>query len=639
VARADVRGNSIVSSTVSPISAVQLQKLISSPAINPNAVSAFHAVSNSTTQGIDVTFALTDLTGISAVNLFRNEVLDAATATLIQSWNPSLASYDYSDNSLSLQAQVNAYYWLELLPLGTSGTPAVIGPQNILLNPQLAPPVPATSISASSSAATNGVVKITVNITGTAASEKVYVSGYKGNAFFVAIAQNASSPVQFNLDATGEIVTLKAIGVSSGGTEAGSGPTTTLTLSGVLTIPASPQGIVVNQIATGNQITFPASRDAGPIYKIYRAQRGQSFLAAVLLATVTGTAGTIQYLDTGGLSGDFEYFIVATNSAGDSLPSLPASPAVLFTSAGIPPNAPANTTNTATMDSVDSGSSALVRIYGPGGVGTSYNRLTGFGSLVRPNGTISGLSYSTAYAALWTGTTYVAVTTYPATLPDGWEFVGSIMTTAPTGVVGSGATFTMVIDGAGHVIQANPGALGAGYASATTAISGGGGSGAVVQPNVDPGGTISSYTVIAGGTLYATTPTGTVIPGAGGGTVGGGGTTGTSDGSRIGCVKEGTIVEVPEGTTEELLACKDWIRLDVGDGPLLMHPDTLVSVFKKACELTEEDRIEVKGATWRKGRVESETRWGIKVKRTCPGGVYHAGPNLVRLHNQKAVLQ
>jgi hypothetical protein len=520
-----------VSATVSPISAVQLQQLISSPTINPNAVSAFQAATNAITQGIDVTFTLTDITGVSAVNLYRNEVLDQATATLIQSWQPALAAYDYSDTSLSLQAQASAYYWLQLLPQGTSGTAVVIGPQNILLNPQLAPPIPSVSVSASHSAASSGVVKVTVNVTGSAASQKIYVSGYLGNAAFVAVAQNANSPIQFDLEATGETITIKAIGVSSGGTEAATGPTTTLLLDGSLTVPATPQGIVVDQIASGNQITFPASKDAGPTYQIYRAQRGQTFLFATLLATVTGTAGTIEYLDTGGLSGDWEYFIIAMNSAGNSLPSDPASPQVLFTSAGLPPNTPANTTNTATIDSVDAGSSALVRIYGPGGVGTSYNRLTGFGTLARPNGSVSGLGYTTLYVILWTGTSFVAVTTYPATLPDGYEFVGSLTTTGPTGVVGSGATAVAIINGTGNVTNINPTAVGSGYASATVNIAGGGGSGASADANV-VGGQVTSYTVTNAGTGYATAPTITVIPGAGGGTVGGGGSTGSTDGNR-----------------------------------------------------------------------------------------------------------
>lgn len=517
-----------MSSTVTSIQ--QLSQLTASPPINANAISSFQAAQNSTTQGIDVTFEITDITGISGISLFRNYVLDQATATCIQSWNAAVADYDFSDTSTTLQEQASAYYWIELLPTGTSGSAVVVGPQNILLNPQLAPPVPSTSVSASSSAATNGFVTVTVNVTGAAASQKIYVSGYKGNAAFVAVAQASSSPIQFSLQATGETVTIEAIGVSAGGTEAASGPTTTLTLNGAMTVPATPQGVIVNQIATGNQITFPASKDAGSTYKIYRAQRGQTFLLATLLATVTGTAGTIEYLDTGGLSGDWEYFIVATNSSGDSLPSAPASPLVLFTSAGIPPNSPANTTNTATIDSIDAGTSALIRIYGPGGVGTSYNRLTGFGSLARPNGTISGAAYTTAYCILWTGTSYTAVTTYPATLPDGYEVVGSITTTAATGVVGTGATATAVVNGTGNLIQVNPVTGGSGYIAANVNIAGGGGSGAVVTANV-VGSQVTSYTVTNGGTGYATAPAITVVGGGSGGTTGGGGSTGGSGGS------------------------------------------------------------------------------------------------------------
>lgn len=634
----DISGDPVVGAISEVLAEQQLAQLVSSPTINANAISGFQAATNPITQGIDITFTLADLTGISGLSLFRNNVLDAATAVCIQSWNPTLGAYDYSDTALSLQAQATAYYWLELLPQGTSGNSVVIGPQSILLNPQLAPPIPSTSISASSSAAANGVVTITVNVTGVAASQKIYVSGYKGNASFVAVAQNATSPIQFTLDATGETITLEAIGVSAGGAEAATGPTTTLILNGSLTVPAAPQGVIVNQIATGNQITFPASKDAGPTYQIYRAQAGQTFLGATLLATVTGTAGTIEYLDTGGLAGNWEYFIVAMNSAGSSQPSLPATPAVLFSSAAIPPNVPVNTTNTATVDSVDGGSSVVVRIYGPGGVGTSYSRLTGYGSLSRPNGTITGLAYTTSYAILWTGSTYIAVTVYPNTLPDGYEFVGSITTTAPTGVVGSGATLTIVVNGTGNVIQANPVAVGSLYNSATVAVAGGGGSGAQIQPNI-VGGQVTSYTVLNGGTLYVTAPTGTVIPGGTGGTVGGGGTAGTSDGNLVGCVEEGTIVEVPEGTIEELLPCDEWISVDFGYGPLVMHPETLVSVFKKASELTRNDRIEVKGARWRKGTISGQSRKGMKVKRSCPGGVYFAGPSLVRLHNEKVALQ
>lgn len=513
---------------------VQLGQLVQSPTISANAISGFKAAQNTVTSGIDVSFELTDLTGISSITLLRNYVLDPATATVLQTWNPILADYTWSDTDTALQQQASAFYWLVLSPKGTSGTSVQVGPQNIALNPDLSPPLPVASISASHGAVVDGVLTVTVNVTTAAPSIKIYIQNYRGNPAFVAVAQQSTSPIQFTLDATGETITIKAIAVSIGGAEATTGPTTTLTLSGAGTVPATVQDVLVTQIATGNQISFPTSKDAGPIYKIYRAQRGDSFLTATLLATVSSTAGTVQYLDTGGLAGDWEYFIIATNGAGDSLPSAPAFPIIFYSSAGLPPNVPTNTTNTATIDSVDAGSNVVVRIYGASGPGTSYNKITGFGSLIRPNGTISGLFYSTQYVILWTGSTYIAPNFYFSSLPDGYDFVGTIVTTAPTGVVGSGATFSMVIDGSGHVIQANPVTLGSGYGGATTAISGGGGTDAVVQPNIVPPGAITSYTVINGGTGYTSVPSGVVIPGGGGGTTGGGGSSGSATGSRNG---------------------------------------------------------------------------------------------------------
>jgi hypothetical protein len=67
-----------------------------------------------------------------------------------------------------------------------------------------------------------------------------------------------------------------------------------------------------------------------------------------------------------------------------------------------------------------------------------------------------------------------------------------------------------------------------------------------------------------------------------------------------------------------------------------MHPDTLVSVWKRARDLGIFDNIEVHGAAGKcPVSIREEKRRGVKVKRSCPGGTYHAGPSLVRLHNVK----
>lgn len=614
-----------------------VDNLMSTPDISSTAVSQFIPTTNATTGGVDVSFSITDITGIGTVTLLRAPVMDISQGVVLNSWPAAVAAFTWSDTDSLLQQYGQVYYWLKLSPVNPTGQPVIAGPEFILLNPSLLPPIAASGVSASHAAAVNGTVLVTCNVSGVPAgnSIKIYVTGYEGNPSAVAVAQGASSPIQFVLDATGETITIEAIAISQGGAEAASGPTTTLVLNGPATAPAKPEGIIVSQIASGNQITWPANVEVGVTgYQIYRGQRGDSFLLASLLATVMSTGeGTVEYLDTGGLAGDYQYFIVAVAGAGNSVPSDPASPVVLFSSNVLPPNVSTNTTNTATIDSIDAGSNVLVRIYGPGGIGTGYMRLTGYGNLNRPNGSISGLAYTTKYVILYDtiNKVYLATTTFPPALPDSYEWVGVVTTTAAGGAVGTGATGTAVVDALGHLIQINAVTPGSGYVTATVNIAGGGGSGAAATANVVAGG-VTSYTVTNGGTGYSTAPGITVTGTGGGGTVGGGGNAGTPQG----CVELGTDVIAPEGTVERLEPCSEWIVLDLGDGPMAMHPDTLVSVWKKARELDLNDRVETIGASWETPMsVVLEQRQGTKVKRTCPGGTYHAGPSKVRLHNVK----
>lgn len=606
----------------------------STPPIGENAITQFLVVANPT-GGVNVSFGLTNTTGIGSLVLVRAGSNDIKQATVLQSWTSSVSNFEWSDTGATLNALGQAYYWIKLEPANVTGSEIIVGPQFILLNPSLVAPPAATDISASHAAAANGAVLVTCNVAGVNQGEgiQITVTGYLGNPSPVAIATAANSPLQFSVEATGETVTLTALALSSGGTPASSGPTTTLTLNASATAPAKVEGVTVAQISTGNQITWPASLEVGITgYQVWRGQRGTAFLGASLLATVAATGvGTVEYLDTAGLTGDFQYFIIAVSSSGNSSPSNPANPAVLFSSVPIPTNVPTNTTNTATVDSIDAGSSALIRIYGPGGVGTSYTRITGFGTVTRPNGTISGTAYSTKYYVMYTGSAYVAETTFPAILPDGWEWVGQLTTTAAGGTSGSGATATAVINGSGQVIQINPVTNGSGYFSATANIAGGGGSGAAATANV-VGGQVTSYTVTNGGSLYTTAPTVTVTPGGAGGTTGGGGV----NGSPAGCVELGTEVIAPEGTIEVHEPCSEWVALDLGDGPLVMHPETLVAVWKRAKDVHIFDRVEVEGANWKfpKSKVLL-FREGTKVKRTCPGGTYLAGPSRIRLHNVK----
>ena len=443
---ATVRPVAVVSDPVQRNRDQFIDALMSTPAIGGNAVSQFLVLANATTQGVDVSFSLTNATGIGSLSLLRAAVQDVAQAVVLQTWTASASSFTWSDTDNILQQLGQAFYWLKLEPSNPTGSEVVVGPQFILLNPSLLPPVPLTGVSASHAAAVNGAVLVTCNVAGLdqadANSVKIYVTGYEGNASPVAVAQNTSAPLQFSLEATGETITITAIAVSQGGAEAASGPTCSLTLNGSATVPAQIQGVLVNQISTGNQVQWPSSLETGVTsYLLYRGQRTAGFGASTLLATVAASStGTIIYLDTAGLTGDFEYYVIAVSGAGNSSPSPAANPQVLFSSSQVPGNATSNTFNNANVDSIDAGSSVTIRIYGAGGVGTGYQRLTGYGNPARPAGTITGLAYSTQYYIIFDLATqsYQASTTYTTSLPDGYEWVGTIVTVAVGGSGGGG---------------------------------------------------------------------------------------------------------------------------------------------------------------------------------------------------------
>lgn len=106
------------------------------------------------------------------------------------------------------------------------------------------------------------------------------------------------------------------------------------------------------------------------------------------------------------------------------------------------PNSPTNTVNNATVDSIDSGGgSATIRIYGPGGVGSSWTRFDGqTGQTTVPSGMIPA-NYSTAYIVMYNSTTgyhaFPKATQYTSALPDSLFFVGVVTTVASGGGGGS----------------------------------------------------------------------------------------------------------------------------------------------------------------------------------------------------------
>ena len=126
--------------------------------------------------------------------------------------------------------------------------------------------------------------------------------------------------------------------------------------------------------------------------------------------------------------------------------------------------------------------------------------------------------------------------------------------------------------------------------------------------------------------------------GSSGGTGGGGGGTG---GGHGGCVERGTPVEYPAGTSlveETELPCGEWICF-AGEGGayITVHPDTLVSVWKRAKDLELGDLLD----SGDEGEIQSivsvtELLYaGVKVKRRVePSHTYRARG--YRLHNIKA---
>jgi hypothetical protein len=104
-------------------------------------------------------------------------------------------------------------------------------------------------------------------------------------------------------------------------------------------------------------------------------------------------------------------------------------------SAKIALNAMDNYSNNATVDSVDNGTNATIRVYGPGGVGTTWHQF--IGSSIGPElPAFSGaFNYNTDYAIVFDPliNSFSAVTQGFQTLADGLIFVGAVHTVSAGG--------------------------------------------------------------------------------------------------------------------------------------------------------------------------------------------------------------
>lgn len=537
-------------------------------------VGSLSAVRDIKSGGAVVAFTLSSVLGVDSLVLMRNVSLDPGSAQVLQSWSAGalstisgLQGFTYADVDPSIVGQ-KVSYWVKVVP-GASNSDAarLIGPQTVDATMNAGVVSAIADFDAWHSALSGGAVVVAISVLPPVADSKfgsvrIYATGYQGIVGKVLVAQSDVFPFTFKMLQTGETVTLTAVAVSKdGNTEASSGPTKVLTLGAAATVPAKIEIASALELTTGVQLSFLAGAETDTTqFLIYRGQRGGGFGAATNIGTVAFSAGNARYtyLDLNGLQGQFEWYVVTQNPTGNGAASAAITQGQAgLTSADIPSNAPSNATNTATVDSIDNGTNATIRVYGPGGVGSNYTQIFGYNpSLSRTPGMLIGFSYSTKYYIMRIagGGAFQVSPTFAAAIPDGLEFVGVVTTIAAGGGGGTG---------------------------------GGGGGGAGVG----------------------------------------------------GCVEEGTPVSyLPDSeVTETSEECSEWIELDVPNSaePLRMHPDTLVSVFKKARDLQPGDLVEIKDGLFFEC---PGTRWVHKLSRKIkrivkPWRTYFARG--VRLHNMK----
>jgi hypothetical protein len=267
-------------------------------------------------------------------------------------------------------------------------------------------------------------------------------------------------------------------------------------------------------------------------YRVYKSSTN-SFTSATQLEYLKHSAlltTSVTVVDTVPAGTSAYYWITAVSTNGlESAPTAAQAASVasgsvvdlsgLVGSTKTYPGIQLNSTNFATVDSIDAGSNATIRIYGSGGVGTSWTRQVGSTTEGPfPSGNITGLSYNTKYNIMYDGTQFFAFTAFPSTLPDNLKFVGSLTTVPSSG--GTTATATAVITGTGvNSVTITNG--GTGYASApTVSFTGGGGTGAAGTATLDGSGHVNGVSITSAGTGYTSAPTVGFTGGGGSGAAG-----------------------------------------------------------------------------------------------------------------------
>jgi hypothetical protein len=320
-----------------------------------NPVTAFTVTPNASSWGATINYTLgPSLTGCSSVRLMRNSIKDLSSAIVLDT-KPLTAedantSFQFVDLDKSLLS--DTFYWVQTIPLpdraGTAqdqivtNSPIVSGPLSLTaLNASLLPPDPISDFSASLGAvqgvSPNQFQTVYVNFLKpqdpSFASVQIQATNYLADTNSVAVAQSAYGPFSFNLEKTGETITLSAFSISQNGVPATSAPSLTLTLNGAETVPAKLENVRATAIIDGIQVDFDAGLEPDITqYKVFRGPHGGGFGAATIKQTITSTGvNHYTYLDTTGLTVPaFDYFVTAVNGVGSSA----ASAAV---SANVPP--------------------------------------------------------------------------------------------------------------------------------------------------------------------------------------------------------------------------------------------------------------------------------------------------------------
>ncbi|MGC2400640.1 MAG: hypothetical protein WA510_12680 [Acidobacteriaceae bacterium] len=199
-----------------------------------------------------------------------------------------------------------------------------------------------------------------------------------------------------------------------------------------------------------------------------------------------------------------------------------------MSSAATASNLALNQSNYATVDSVAAGSTATIRIYGPGGVSTAWTSILGANSTVIPAGTIMNVPYSSNGFVVWDGEKYQLKLQLAQTFPDSWVPVGKVSVIAN----GSGLVLPVIhaVVTGGAIVAYQISSPGNGLTAApllTITDSSGSGASAVA---VISAGLVTQVTPGSAGSGYSSSPTVTASGGVGGGSAGGGGATGDNGG-------------------------------------------------------------------------------------------------------------